>query len=203
MTNADVREETSRVEAFSDGVFAIALTLLILEIRVPEQGHGHLVRALIALWPSYLAFATSFFTIGVMWMNHHRVFSLIGKTDQGLLAANLLLLLVITFIPFPTALLARNLDNADSSVAAVLYNATFFAAAIAFRVLWSYASRNNRLIANDADPSSVVAITRQYRFGPALYLVLTAIALWNAVVSLALNLIVAVFFAIPTRRFRR
>ncbi|HEX9160601.1 MAG TPA: TMEM175 family protein [Thermoanaerobaculia bacterium] len=202
--DADLREETTRVEAFSDGVFAIAMTLLILEIRTPEHVNaGGLPRALSALWPSYLAFATSFFTIGVMWMNHHRLFNLIGKSDQGLLMANLVLLLCVTFIPFPTALLARFLDHADSYIAAVLYNAVFFGSAIAFQLLWRHASGGGRLIADDADPESVAAITRQYRFGPLLYVVLIVIAYFSPVASLVLNLALAVFFAIPSGWFRK
>lgn len=203
--NADVRDETTRVEAFSDGVFAIALTLLILEIRPPEHlDAGQLWPALVALWPSYLAFVTSFFTIGVMWMNHHRIFNLIGKSDQGLLAANGLLLLFVTFIPFPTALLARYLNHPDARVAAVFYNATFFCSAIAFQILWRHASsRDGKLIDEAADPESVVAITRQYRYGPLLYVVLIIVACVSATASLILNLLLAVFFAIPSNRFRR
>ena len=203
--NADVRDETNRVEAFSDGVFAIAMTLLILEIRTPEHLRaGQLARALYALWPSYLAFATSFFTIGVMWMNHHRLFNLIGKSDQGLLAINGLLLLTVTFIPFPTALLARYLDHPDSRVAAVLYNAVFLFSAIAFQALWLRASGGNgRLLDPAADPESVAAITRQYRFGPLLYVLLIGVACVSAVASLVLNLVLALFFGFPSNWFRR
>src|SRR5436190_1251361 len=100
------QNETARVEAFSDGVFAIAITLLILEIRVPPSAaRDGLGPALAHLWPSFLAFLASFMTIGVMWLNHHRLFNLIHRSDDGLVAFNLLLLLGITWIPFPTALL--------------------------------------------------------------------------------------------------
>jgi TMEM175 potassium channel family protein len=203
--DADVREETTRVEAFSDGVFAIAMTLLILEIRTPEHvGAGRMAAALLALWPSYLAFVASFFTIGVMWMNHHRLFNLIGRSDQGLLATNGLLLLFVTFIPFPTALLARFLNHPDSRGAAIFYNGTFLAAALAFQLLWRHATgRGGHLLDQAADPESVAAITRQYRFGPLLYLALMLIACISAVGSLILNLALAVFFAIPSNRFRR
>ena len=201
---ADVRNETTRVEAFSDGVFAIAITLLILEIRVPEHAKdGELLHALLDLWPSYLAFAASFFTIGVMWMNHHRLFNLIGKTNQGLLAANGLLLFGISFVPFPTAVLAQFLDRPDAQIAAVFYNGVFFFIAIAFQVFWRYASGQRRLIDDDADQESVDAITRQYRFGPMLYVVLMVIGWYSARTSLALNLALAVFFAIPARKFQR
>jgi uncharacterized membrane protein len=203
--NADVRDETTRVEAFSDGVFAIAMTLLILEIRTPERlGAGQLPHALFVLWPSYLAFATSFFTIGVMWMNHHRLFNLIGKSDQALLAINGLLLFSITFIPFPTALLARYLNHPDSRIAAILYNSTFLFSALCFQGLLRHASgQGGHLLDPAADPESVVAIRRQYRFGPLLYILLIGVSCISAIASLALNLILAVFFAMPSNWFRR
>ena len=202
---ADVRDETTRVEAFSDGVFAIAMTLLILEIRTPEHaGAGQLPRALYLLWPSYLAYATSFFTIGVMWMNHHRLFNLIGKSDQSLLVINGLLLFGVTFIPFPTALLARYLSHPDSRIAAILYNATFLFCAFAFAGLLRHASAGNgHLFDPAADPQSVGAIRRQYRFGPLLYILLVGISCISAVASLVLNLLLAVFFAVPSSWFRR
>ena len=202
--DADLREETTRVEAFSDGVFAIAMTLLILEIRPPEHlTAGQLPAALAALWPSFLAFVTSFFTIGVMWINHHRLFNLIGRTDQGLLVANLFLLLCVTFVPFPTALLARSLGEPDENTAAMLYNAGFLACAVAFQFLWRHAIANDRrLLDENADPASVAAITRQDRFGPILYVVLIVVAYFGPATSLALNLALALFFLIPSDRFR-
>ena len=201
----DFREETTRVEAFSDAVFSIAMTLLILEIRTPEHLEaGHLLQALLDLWPSYLAFLTSFFTIGVMWINHHRLFNLIGKTDQGLLITNGLLLAGITFVPFPTALLARNLLDPDSRTAAVFYNAVYVLIAIAFNLLWRHArAHKGMLLEPDADPDSIIAITKQYRFGPLFYLVLIGVAWYSAVLSLVLNLLLAVFFALPPSWLQR
>jgi len=139
-----VSNETGRIEAFSDGVFAIAITLLILEIQVPPQiPHGGLRNALVNLWPSYLAFLASFMTIGVMWLNHHRLFTLINKKDDGLIAFNLLLLLGITWLPFPTALLAEHLlgSHEDQQVAALVYAGSFFMLSIVFNVMWRYVCR--------------------------------------------------------------
>jgi len=119
--------ETLRIEAFSDAVFAIAITLLVLEIKVPHDGSpGGLPRALLHLWPSYLAFLTSFCTIGMMWINHHRLFTFIQTADETLIAINLVLLLLISWVPFPTAMSWR---------AAVLYSGTFVIIAIIFNVL--------------------------------------------------------------------
>lgn len=101
--------ESGRVEAFSDGVFAIAITLLILEIKVPEGAGEHLWTALGAQWPSYAAYVVSFLVIGIMWANHHTVFGYVARVDRTLLFLNLLLLLVVAALPWPTALLAEYL----------------------------------------------------------------------------------------------
>ena len=194
--------ETNRLEAFSDGVFAIAITLLILEIRVPEQ-EANLVPAVVHLWPSFLAFATSFFEIGVMWINHHRLFTMIGHSDQRLVIWNMLLLLGITFVPFPTALLARHLGEHDAWVAALLYNATLFGLAIVFYFLWGYASRDRRLIGADVKQESVNAITNQYRIGPLVYGLALAALSWSGVATLAVHLALAIYFILPPSRFRR
>src|SRR5438874_2539580 len=109
-TEAD--KETQRIEAFSDGVYAIAITLLILEIKVPRAGAATpLAEGLLALWPSYVAYFLGFSTIGVMWLNHHRLFQMIHRVDDVLLFLNLLLLLVVSFTPFPTAVLAEHLGT--------------------------------------------------------------------------------------------
>ena len=120
-----MQSETKRVEAFSDAVFAIAITLLVLEIKVPTQDQGPLVAELLRQWPSYLAFLASFLYIGVMWINHHRLFTYIRKVNDMLLVLNLFLLLGVTVVPFPTAVLAEHLHGPDHQTAAVLYNATF------------------------------------------------------------------------------
>ena len=161
-----MNSETSRVEAFSDGVFAIAITLLILEIRVPtELEPGQLGNELLKLWPSYLAFLTSFGTIGIMWMNHHRLFTLIHALDDGLIALNTLLLLGITWIPFPTALLAEHLTGPDQYIAATVYSGSYVIIAIAFNILWRYAVKRNLVV----DHANVRSISRQYLIGPVLY----------------------------------
>ena len=100
--------ETARVEAFSDGVFAIAITLLILDVHVPAPGLGPLRTALARQWPTYIAFLISFAFIGIMWVNHHRLFNHIRRSDNTLMFLNLLLLLGVCVVPFPTALLAAH-----------------------------------------------------------------------------------------------
>ncbi len=194
--------ETARIEAFSDGVFAIAITLLILEIKVPPQtSHGGLRAALLDLWPSYLAFLASFMTIGVMWLNHHRLFTLINRKDDGLIAFNLLLLLGITWLPFPTALLAEHLTgaHADQQTAAIVYAGSFFALAIVFNVMWRYAVRV-RIVDDDLN---VAAITKQYALGPILYAVLLGVAFFDAEWCLVLSALFALYFALPPALWKR
>jgi uncharacterized membrane protein len=194
--------ETARIEAFSDGVFAIAITLLILEIQVPPQTpHGGLRNALANLWPSYLAFLASFMTIGVMWLNHHRLFTLINKKDDGLIVFNLLLLLGITWLPFPTALLAEHLLGAhvDQQVAALIYAGSFLALAIVFNVMWRYAVRVG--IVNDE--VNAAAITKQYSLGPILYAVLVGVAYFDAEWCLVLSAVIALYFALPPSLWNR
>jgi uncharacterized membrane protein len=188
--------ETARIEAFSDGVFAIAITLLILEIQVPPKTpHGGLRAALVDLWPSYLAFLASFMTIGVMWLNHHRLFTLIGRRDDWLIAFNLIVLLGVTWLPFPTALLAEHLQgpHLDQQTAAMVYAGSFFALAIMFNVLWRYAVRA-KIVYEDLN---VALITKQYSLGPILYAALVVIAFFSAEWCLMISILIAVYFALP------
>ena len=198
---ADEANETARVEAFSDGIFAIAITLLILEIHLPHD--VPLRHALVALWPSYLAYFASFVTIGVMWMNHHRLFNLIARSDQALLGLNLLLMLGISVVPFPTSVVAAAIATREARTAAIVYSGWFVFIAVAFNVLWRYASKGDRLLASNVDRASVQGITRQYSFGPLYYLIAIGIAFISPVASVAFNLALAVFFAIPARAFWR
>ena len=196
--------ETGRIEAFSDGVFAIAITLLILEIKVPlEVGPGNLGNALLHEWPSFLAFLASFFTIGVMWMNHHRLFTLIGAADDALLALNLILLLGITWIPFPTALLATHLKiTGNDRVAALVYSASFFVMSIIFQVLWWYARHTAGVIPRDKEEEAA-RITKQYIWGPVFYFIAILIALASGTAVLIWSALLAIYFALPPRLFRK
>lgn len=189
--------DTARVEAFSDGVFAIAITLLILEIKVPGQAGGSLSRQLARQWPSYVSFVISFAFIGIMWINHHRLFTHIRRCDDLLLIFNLLLLLGVTSVPFPTAVLATHLGGPDARTAALLFHATYLVIAIFFNLLWRYASSGRRrLLSSDVDTAAVKQITVRYAFGPLLYLACVALVWVNVFASLALNVGLAGFFAL-------
>lgn len=195
-------KETNRLEAFSDGVIAIAITLLILEIKVPTdlpEGTG-LWNALARLWPSYLALVTSFTLILILWINHHRMFIHIWRTDTTLFLLNGGVLLCITTLPFTTALVAEYLQKPEAQIAAIIYNGNFIVMAIFFNSLWLYATYKDRLLNPAADQAGVKALTRQYRFGIPGYVIILLISLINFPISLALSIAMAVFFTFPSRR---
>ena len=196
-------KETGRLEAFSDGVFAVAITLLVLNLKIlPDQAQNDS-----SFWnqlgeqlPTLIAFVTSFATIGIMWINHHRLFNYIKRTDTGLMLLNLLLLLVIVFIPYPTALVAQQYAlNPEMHDAALLYSGTNVILAICFNLLWRYAAFHNRLIGKTADPQAVASISRQYLGGPLLYLIAFGLAFISVPASIIFNLLLALFFALPPR----
>jgi uncharacterized membrane protein len=195
--------ETARIEAFSDGVFAIAITLLIIEIHLPGREHaGGLGHELLRIWPSYLGYLTSFLTIGVMWINHHHVFSFISRSDRTMLLLNTLLLLLIAFVPFPTAVLAQFIETDGARAAAALYGATMTITAITFFVWWRYASSGRRLIAPQVPQQELDDITRAYTPGTLLYGGAMALAFVQPWVSAAAYLAIAVFYALPLAQWR-
>jgi uncharacterized membrane protein len=192
--------DTSRLETFSDGVFAIAITLLILDVRVPHVEHD-LGRALLALWPNYVGYVVSFLTIGVLWINHHRMFRLIRRTDHVFLVLNTLFLMVVAFVPFPTAVVAEYIRvPTERTVAAVAYGMTGIALAVMFNALWRYAAaRDHHLLVEGLDRSAVRRSTRQYAFGPVAYITLTLVAFFAPLVSLTLFAALVVFYTFPSR----
>src|SRR5436189_3868628 len=168
--DSSVTSETARLEAFSDGVFAIAITLLIIEVHVPAREHAEtLGHELLRIWPSYLGYLTSFLTIGVMWINHHYVFELIARIDRTMLLLNTLLLMLIAFVPFPTAVLAQFVETGGARAAAVPYGATMTLTALAFLAWWRYAPAGRRLIGDEVPDEVIEDITRAYTPGALLY----------------------------------
>ena len=161
--------ETARIEAFSDGVFAIAITLLVLDLKVPrELAEGRtLEQALLAQWPAYLAFVSSFMTILIMWVNHHRMFTLIGRSDDRLLFYNGLLLMGVTVVPFPTSLVAEYLRHDGQRTAALIYSATFIGIGDLFQPVVADGRRERPLAASARRPPSVQRIFDSYRLRSA------------------------------------
>lgn len=200
MSEHYVEKETQRVEAFSDGVFAIAITLLVLELHVPkhtEIAEGGLRAALSHEWPSYFAFLTSFLSILVMWFNHHKLFNYIRKVDSPLLYLNGFLLMIICAVPWPTALAAEFWGHGQENekLTANIFCGLMVVLAIGFNALWRYATHNGRLLHPDIDLEEVDKITRTYIVGPIGYLMSFALSFWNATAGMAVCVALAVFFA--------
>jgi len=205
-TSAGAGESTTtRLEAFSDGVFAIAITLLVLEIRLPPEAEvahaGGLARTLLTLWPSYAGYAVSFVTIGIMWANHHEVIKLMSGVDHGLIVWNLLLLMAISFTPFPTAVMAEHLPHPgwDRNVAVAFYCGSFTLTALFYNLLWRNASRQRRLIRPHVSDERVRAISRAYAPGTFIYGAATAIAFVSVPAALAIVGGLALFYILPKR----
>src|SRR6266567_595842 len=198
-------KETGRLEAFSDGVFAVAITLLVLNIKIPGidlppsqlLDDTRLWHELLNQWPKLAAYVTSFATIGIMWLNHHRLFVHIKRINTVLVLLNLLLLLFIVFVPVPTALLAEYVVLPDQHAAAIIYSSTFFLMACCFNLLWRYASYHNRLLGKDVDSRAIQAISRQYLFGPLVYLITFALAWVSTSATIIVSFAIALFFALP------
>ena len=160
----DTESRTGRIEAFSDGMFAIAMTLLVLDLKVPKE--TPLGRGLLAQWPVYASYLVSFATVLVMWVNHHRIFRVIHRADHALLLLNGLLLMFVTLVPFSTALLAEHIRGDEARLAAIAYCAEFEMIAISYNVLWRYARSGDRLLSARSNRALVAAIDAQYRPGP-------------------------------------
>jgi uncharacterized membrane protein len=193
---------TSRTEAFSDGVFAIAITLLVLEIQAPK-GSTDLWHDLGRLWPSYTAFAVSFFTIGVIWVNHHSQFERFVRADRTLLFLNLLLLFWVAFIPFPTSVVAEQFrQGRHEDVALAVYSATFLAMGLSFFAMWTYAARA-RLVDETVTPEQVRLLTRRNMLGEVGYATAVGLAFVSAAASFALCGLVALYYVHPGSRSAR
>ena len=191
---------TARLETFSDGVFAIAATLLILNVNVTGAPLG---RALLHGWPSYVAYAVSFLTIGIMWVNHHGVFSQIDRVDRTFLMINVIFLMLVAFVPFPTKLVAEHIHRPGLEAAALTYGFTLTLTALAYNTLWFYAARSGRLLRPDADPKTVTGISRSFLPGPWIYLTATLFAFGWPTLSIVLFAVIALFYMVESALFGR
>lgn len=197
-----MEKETARLESFSDGVFAIAITLLILEIRVPQlpiETNGNLIFAVGRLWPSFLAFGLSFFVILLIWINHHELFRMVQRADRLPLFANGSLLLMVTFVPFPTAMLGRYLGSGAANTAVAFYCATFFTTSVCHNLLFESIAHNRRLLRDDVSSQEVRRVRRSYHIGLAVYALAVLVALWSAVAGLVITC--ALWFHWATLRY--
>ncbi|MEU9480923.1 TMEM175 family protein [Streptomyces sp. NPDC048191] len=162
-TSFGVERDPARVVAFSDGVIAIAITLLVLDIRPPHDTR-HLMHGLATLWPSYLAYVLTFMLIGQVWANHHIMFDHIRSVDRAVLFLNTVLLMDVAFLPFAASVLAQAFrDGHGQRVAVVLHGAAFELLAILFNVIWGYVRHDRRLLTATIDSAGVEAISRRFR----------------------------------------
>jgi uncharacterized membrane protein len=174
----------TRVEAFSDGIFAIAITLLVLTI--PQPDYAHLGHSLLDSWPDLAAYVVSFAVIGIMWLNHHAVFTRLERVDRGLIYLNMLLLMTIAFLPYPTGIFGHALQQGkDTRTAAIFYSVTMAINAYAWGAMWLYASHRRRLLRPDFPEDQRGGATLAFTAGGIVYTGAVGLAFLNPYVSLA------------------
>jgi TMEM175 potassium channel family protein len=173
------RWDTTRTEAFSDGVFAIAITLLVLDINVPEAELGDLWRGIAHQWPAYLGYATSFITIGGIWLAHHSVFRRLQYANTAVMRINLALLMAVSFLPFPTRLVAETVRHSDSTerAAVIFYGGSLLVIALLFSSLWRAAASDRQLLKPEVSDAEVAAIGRATTPSIGFYAAVTVVAI--------------------------
>ena len=195
-----MERETSRVEAFSDGVFAIALTLLILGIKVPDLNNfassDMLYRSLADLWPSYFAFVLSFAAVLIMWINHHGFFKYLRKIDTPFLYANGFLLLTVTFINFPTAVLAKYFEKQAFNIASAFYCGSLLLINVSFNLLWFTSAYNRKLVKDEITDTVIIKIRNAYWFGFFIYLAAFIISFFLPFIGLSISIALWIFWII-------
>jgi uncharacterized membrane protein len=191
-------DDTGRLETFADGVMAIAITLLILEIDVPHVEGRSLANALSRQWPSYAAFVVSFLTIGIIWVNHHHMFKLIARTNHTFLMLNVVFLMMICVLPWPTALVAAYIrDPHARSVATAVYAGAMVAIAIMFNLVWRYAAANHRLLVPGISDVALAKMNRNYLAGPVIYVATLLIAFVEPYASLIAFAALDIYWLLP------
>ena len=189
----------NRLEAFSDGVFAVAITLLVLEINVP--GGENLWHQLKEEWPSFASFFVSFWVIGIIWVNHHGVIDHLQRANRTLLYFNLLVLMSVVLIPFSTALMAEHLKSgADEHVAAAVYAGAFVLMALAFGSMWEYITRHREELGVELSDAEVRSLTRSFHLGIPFYLVALAVAFISPAIVLVIIGAMALYYMVSGMR---
>ncbi|WP_327412840.1 TMEM175 family protein [Streptomyces sp. NBC_01233] len=192
-----MENETGRIEAFSDGVFAIIITILVLELKVPEETGSEFWHGVREQWPHYAAYVVSFLIIGVMWVNHHTIFSHLKRVDRPLLFLNLLVLMVVSVIPYTTNVLAEHLveEGGSANAAAVLYSAVTVAYALAFLAFWWYVTRVGHLFHEKVDREGARATRVRFGLGAIAYPLTVALAFYSATLTLVAHFLIAIYYA--------
>lgn len=191
---------TSRLEAFSDAVFAIAFTLLILNFHPEVPAHTTLTQYLLSLWPSYIAYAISILLIGLVWANHHSMFIHIKYSNRMLMFYNTLLLAIVAFLPFPTELLANAIHtNTDIQSATFFYGLVITLGGIAHNALWIYASRHPQLLSKTVSSQYIATIKQWLLLGPSSYAVCTLLSLFLPWLAILGYIVLIIFYWLPPR----
>jgi len=188
--------ERDRLEAFSDGVVAVAITLLALDLVVAGPGHGSLLKQLGDHWPSFIAYLISFFTIGIIWVNHHDLVKNIARVDRTLLFLNLVLLLFVVAIPFATSTMAKYLtsDNQDAHVAMAIYGVAFEGMALSFAAIFAWSLGGEGRLLRPVPLNARGSTWLRFSIGGIVYLLAIGVAFLSAPVALAIIGVVAVYY---------
>jgi len=199
-----MEKETGRIEAFSDGVFAIAVTLLVLDLHVPELKDGntpaYLFEALKMQWPGYIAFIISFFSIFIIWVNHHKVFKQIYKRNTGLMFANGLILFLVSLVSFPSALLARFFLTDSKQLSVTIYTGLFVLINLAFNLLWRQATSDKKLLHPGISDAAVTKLRNNYLYGFPTYLAAFMVSFYDPNFALLICVLLWIFWAASSKK---
>ena len=195
---------TSRLEAFSDGVFAIAITLLIIEIKVPSHEdltNQSLMHYIWLQWPKYFAYVLSFVMIGIYWANHHYLFKLFKRTDHVFNLLNVFFLMAIAFLPYPTGVLGDYVVSTDHANSAVTFYAfAIWVPAVAWLIIWLYAKHNKRIVDPRLTERFINALTSQYYLSNVLYISAFVVSFFSAVISIAMCVGLTLLYLLPPKK---
>jgi len=197
-----MEKETIRIEGFSDAVFSIAITLLVLDLHVPEKesissSYG-LLQYLKEQWPSYAAFSMSFFSIFIMWVNHHKIFKQIYSRNTAITFANGLILFFVTTVSYPTALLARYFDTSSANIAVAVYTGLFVLINLSYNLLWHIASKNRSLLRPDITDKAIKQIKRNYIYGLPTYLIAFGLSFNYPTLALIICMLMWIYWALSS-----
>lgn len=199
-----MEKETERIEAFSDGVFAISVTLLVLELHVPEIKEGdtsiHLLEQLKLQWPGYIAFVISFFSIFIIWVNHHKVFKQIYKRNTGLMFANGLILFLVSLVSFPSALLARFFLTDSKQLSVTIYTGLFVLINLAFNLLWQQATADKKLLRPGISDAAIMQLRNNYLYGFPTYLIAFVLSFFYPDPALLICVLLWIFWAVSSKK---
>lgn len=199
-----MEKETERIEAFSDGVFAISVTLLVLELHVPELKDGdtpvHLLEELKMQWPGYIAFVISFFSIFIIWVNHHKVFKQIYKRNTGLMFANGLILFLVSLVSFPSALLARFFLTDSKQLSVTIYTGLFVLINLAFNLLWQQAIADKKLLRPGISDAAIMQLRNNYLYGFPTYLIAFVLSFFYPDPALLICVLLWIFWAVSSKK---